>query len=187
MSNAIFYVYQYLTSDGVPYYIGKGSKDRINESHAPWVEIPPKEFRQFIQINMEEHTAFDLEIELIKKYGRKLDGGILENIKISRWVAQAGWKHSDATKQLISEKNTGKLRTDEQRKNYKGTKTAEHAEKIRLANLDRPRDGRYEKIGLTMSLKRWYTNGHESKMFVPDQVPEGFNPGRISWKNKGVK
>ena len=40
MSNPIFYVYQYLTSEGNPYYIGKGSKDRINESHSPWVEIP---------------------------------------------------------------------------------------------------------------------------------------------------
>lgn len=187
MSNPIFYVYQYLMSDGNPYYIGKGCKDRINESHSPWVEIPPKEFRQFIQVGMEEQDAFDLELELIKKYGRKIDGGILENKKITRWVAQAGWKHSDETKQKISEKNTGKIRTSEQRKNYKGTKTAEHAEKIRLANVGRPRDGRYEKVGLTMSLKRWYTNGHVSKMLVPDQIPEGFVPGRIICKNKGAK
>ena len=183
----IFYVYQYLTLEGVPYYIGKGSKDRINESHAPWVDIPSKEFRKFIQINMKEQDAFDLEIELIKKYGRKIDGGILENTKLSRWVAQAGWKHSDETKQKISKKNTGKVRTDVQRENYKGTKTDEHAEKIRLANLGRPRDSRYEKIGLTMSLKRWYTDGQVSKMYVPESIPEGFAPGRISWKNKGAK
>jgi hypothetical protein len=38
MSKDIFYVYQYLTEEGLPYYIGKGSYDRINESHAPWSE-----------------------------------------------------------------------------------------------------------------------------------------------------
>jgi hypothetical protein len=36
----IFYVYQYETNNGTPYYIGKGSKNRINESHAPWVNLP---------------------------------------------------------------------------------------------------------------------------------------------------
>ena len=41
---------------------------------------------------MAEKDAFDLELELIKEYGRKIDGGILDNIRISRWVAQAGWK-----------------------------------------------------------------------------------------------
>lgn len=187
MATSIFYVYQYLDEEGTPFYIGKGSKDRINESHLPWVQIPPADRRQFIQTGMEEKEAFDLEIELIKKYGRKIDGGVLENIKLTRWVAQAGWKHSDEAKQRISEKNTGKARTAEQRENYKGTKTVEHAEKIRLANLGRPRDGRYEKIGLTMSLKRWYTNGQVSKMLEPDQIPEGFVPGRIICKNKGAK
>jgi hypothetical protein len=133
MANPTFYVYQYLTSDGVPYYIGKGSKNRINESHAPWVEIPSEEFRQFVQINMEEKDAFDLEIKLIKQYGRKIDGGILDNIKLTRWVAQAGWKHSDTAKQKISKKNLGKIRTAEHRNNYKGCKTAEHADNIRQA------------------------------------------------------
>lgn len=135
MATSIFYVYQYLDEEGNPFYIGKGSKDRINESHLPWVQIPPIERRHFIQTNMEEKEAFDLELELIKKYGRKIDGGILDNVKLSRWVAQAGWKHSKETKDLISEKNTGKIRTSEQRQNYCKPKTAEHTEKIRQANL----------------------------------------------------
>ena len=133
MAENIIYVYQYITEDGLPFYIGKGSKDRINESHAPWVNLPPKEFRHYIKTGLTETEAFDLEIELIKKYGRKIDGGILDNIKISRWVAQAGWNHSEDAKRKISKNNTGKVRTEEQRKNYKGTKTAEHAEKVRQA------------------------------------------------------
>lgn len=133
MSNNIFYVYQYLREDGTPFYIGKGSKDRINENHEPWITIPSPEYRQIIKDNMSEQDAFDFELSLIKKYKRKIDGGILENKKLSRWVAQAGWKHSDETKRKISEKNSGKIRSDEQRKNYKGTNTVEHSEKVRQA------------------------------------------------------
>jgi transcriptional antiterminator len=133
MLDKIFYVYQYVDDNGLPFYIGKGSKDRINESHLPWIEIPPKDKRQFIKTNMSEQEAFDFELELIQKYGRKIDGGILENIKMTRWVAQAGWKHSNETKQKISSGNLGKVRTEEQRKNYKGNKTFEHAEKVRQA------------------------------------------------------
>jgi hypothetical protein len=137
MSCNIFYVYQYLREDGTPFYIGKGSKNRINESHLPWIEIPSIEFREIITSNLTESEAFDLELNLIKKYGRKIDGGILENKKINRWVAQAGWTHSEETKQKISEKNTGKIRTEEHKENYKKPKTKEHAEKIRQANLGR--------------------------------------------------
>lgn len=133
MNNNIFYVYQYLNEDGTPFYIGKGSKDRINESHEPWITIPLPEYRKIIKDNMTEKDAFEFELELIKKYGRKTDGGILENKKLTRWVAQAGWKHSEETKKIISEKNTGKIRTEEQRKNYKGSKTTEHAEKVKQA------------------------------------------------------
>jgi hypothetical protein len=66
-------------------------------------------------------------------YGRKQDGGILENIKLSRWVAQAGWNHSEKSKEKISKANTGKVRTEEQKKNYLGSKTSEHAEKVKDA------------------------------------------------------
>jgi len=72
MAQNIFYVYQYITEEGIPYYIGKGSKDRINESHSPWIKIPSKEYRQYIKTGLSELEAFDLEIELIKHYGRNV-------------------------------------------------------------------------------------------------------------------
>jgi hypothetical protein len=133
MDNDIFYVYQYIREDGTPYYIGKGSKNRINESHAPWIDLPSTDRRIFIKTGMSETAAFDLEIKMIKHYGRKKDGGILENIKLSRWVAQSGWNHNEETKQKISKGNTGKIRTEEQKKNYSKPKTANHAKKIKQA------------------------------------------------------
>jgi hypothetical protein len=178
MTTDIFYVYQYVLPDGTPYYIGKGSKDRINESHMPWVEIPSKEFRKFIKTNMSEQDAFDLELKMIKHYGRKIDGGILDNVKLTRWVAQAGWKHSNETKEKISKANKGRVYSEEMRAKYQKPKSKEHAEKIRQANLGRKDDGRHVKIGKTMSLKRWYNNGQISRMFVPGQELEGFYPGR---------
>ena len=179
MNNAIFYVYQYLREDGSPFYIGKGSNDRINESHDPWVKIPKKELRQFIKTGLTEKEAFDLEIELIKTYGRKMDGGILENKRLSRCVAQAGWKQSEQAKEKISLGNRGKVRTEEQKLKLRTPKTKEHAEKIRLANLGRKDDGRYKKISDTMKLKKWYSNGTITKMFVPGTEETGFYPGRI--------
>jgi hypothetical protein len=150
-----FYVYQYVNDNGIPFYIGKGSKNRINESHSPWLDIPAPKYRQIIKNNLSEKEAFDLELQLIKQYGRKIDSGILDNIKLSRWVAQAGWTHSEKTKQLISKKNTGKVRTEQQKQNYRKPKTAEHAEKIKQSNLGRKDDGRYQKISLTIKGRPW--------------------------------
>lgn len=180
MTQNIFYVYQYTTNDGIPYYIGKGSKNRINECHLPWVTIPAKEFRHYIKTGLSEKEAFDLEIELIKNYGRKIDGGILDNIKLTRWVSQAGWFHSDETKQKISKSNIGKVRTEEQKQNYRKPKTVEHAEKIRQANLGRKDSKeRINKMKTTLKKKRWFTNGKSSVFCEPGNQPIDYIPGRI--------
>ena len=184
MSYKEFYVYQYCNNDGLPFYIGKGSKNRINESHSPWIQIPLPQYRKIIKDNLTEKEAFDLEILLIKKYGRKIDGGILENIKLSRWVAQSGWKHSNQTKEKISKANTGKIRTEEQKINYKKPKSAEHIEKIRQANFNRPNDGRYKKVSETKSKQRWYHDGKKSIMRIPGTEPTGFIPGRLGWRKQ---
>lgn len=149
-----FYVYQYLDESGQPYYIGKGSGQRIHRYYTKTI-LPPTERRVIIKDNLTNDEAKILEKELITKYGRKLDGGILDNIKINQWACHTGWKHSEETKQKISSGNKGKKRTEEQRNNYRRPKSAEHAEKIRQANLGRPYDPtRAAKISAT--LKRRY-------------------------------
>lgn len=145
-----FYVYQYLDESGQPYYIGKGSGRRIHRPHTS-TTLPPAERRQIIKDGLTNEEAKALEKELITKYRRKVDGGILDNIKINQWACHTGWKHSEETKRKISEGNRGKKRTPEQLKNYKGTVTAEHKEKIRQANIGRPYDPvRAAKISATL-------------------------------------
>jgi len=145
-----FYVYQYITDLGTPYYIGKGSGRRMHRHHTK-TTVPPVERRIVIKDGLTNEEAKQLEGELITKYGRKLDGGILDNIKINQWACAVGWKHSEETKRKISEGNKGKVRTEEHKKNYRKPKTAEHAEKIRQATLGRPYDPiRAAKISATL-------------------------------------
>ena len=128
----MFYVYQYLTEEGLPYYIGKGKGRRMHVQHSN-VDRPPKERRQIVKDKLTNEEAKALEKELISKYGRKIDGGILDNIKINQWACHTGWKHSEETVRKIKEGNLGKIRTPEQKENYKGNKSKEHAENIRSA------------------------------------------------------
>jgi hypothetical protein len=145
-----FYVYQYISESGSPYYIGKGSGRRIHKPHTK-TALPPVERRIIIQDGLTNEEAKKLEGALITKYGRKIDGGILDNIKINQWACFAGWKHSEEAKKAISKKNKGKKRTEDHKANYRKPKTAEHAEKIRQANLGRPYDAeRSAKISATL-------------------------------------
>jgi len=148
-----FYVYQYITESGTPYYIGKGSGRRMHVEHTK-TTLPPLERRIIIKDGLTNEEAKRLEGELIAKYGRKADGGILDNIKINQWACAVGWTHSEESKRKISEKNKGKIRTEVHKANYRKPKTAEHAEKIRQANLGRPYDPvRAAKISATLKAR----------------------------------
>ena len=78
-----YYVYAYLGTDGVPYYVGKGQKERAyNKNHN--VKVPPKSRIVFLEKNLTDIGAYALERRYIEWYGRKDIGtGILENRKIA--------------------------------------------------------------------------------------------------------
>lgn len=74
-----YYVYAYISSKGIPYYIGKGKDKRAVEKHH--VTVPRDRSKIiFLETNLTEIGALALERRYIKWYGRKDIGtGILHN------------------------------------------------------------------------------------------------------------
>ena len=53
MTELIYYVYEYIKDDGMPYYIGMGHGNRIHDAHKN-VVTPSKQYRRIIKDNMSE-------------------------------------------------------------------------------------------------------------------------------------
>jgi len=147
----IYYVYAYLNQNtGNPYYIGKGQGDRINAPHGILNLPPDPKNRVILESNLSEQDAWNLEVELIEKYGRKdLGTGILLN----RTAGGIGGDTSmyreyppmtEETRQKLSESLNGKkpwnkgLKIGPQRE-Y-GPLSEETKEQLRQANLGKTID-----------------------------------------------
>ena len=107
-----FYTYAYLREDRTPYYIGKGSGNRIHKRKATDIK-PPKDKSRiiFLKKNITAENAYKHEIYMISVYGRKdLGTGILQNKTNG---GDGVCNMSEETKQKIKEKRALQKFTDE--------------------------------------------------------------------------
>lgn len=119
-----FYVYAYLRSKdsnhgkkGSPYYIGKGSGNRIKSSQGRPAN-PPKDKSMvvYVQEGLTEQQAFDLERYCIALYGRiNLGTGCLYN-KSDGGEGSSGVVITDERRQKISRAHKGKIVSAEARR-----------------------------------------------------------------------
>jgi hypothetical protein len=102
-----FYTYAYLREDRTPYYIGKGTGNRLYTKKKCEI-YPPKDKSRIIYLkqNLTEEEAFKHEIYMISVFGRKdLGTGILHN----RTDGGDGASNiSEKTKKKLREANLGK-------------------------------------------------------------------------------
>jgi hypothetical protein len=137
-----YYVYIYLDYDNNPYYVGMGKGRRAIEKHL-YVSVPDINYI-IIEDNMTQEEAWEKEKYLIEHYGMKCKNtGPLLNLQRGGKTGNSNWHHAPETKQRISESLTGVKKTTTE--NYKGTKTLEHAEKIRQVVQNMWDDPEYRK------------------------------------------
>jgi hypothetical protein len=131
-----FYTYAYLREDRTPYYIGKGSGNRIFSKKDRVINLPKDKSRIiFLKQNLTEEEAFKHEKYMIAVFGRKdLGTGILHN-RTDGGEGVSGYRHTAKTKVKLSKISLGRVLTDRQRKNVSSSmrgkkKTPEHSKNI---------------------------------------------------------
>ena len=153
----MYYTYAYLREDGTPYYIGKGSGDRINKNHGRPCNKPSLDRRIKLKTNLTEEEAFKHEVYMISLFGRKdLGTGILYN-KSNGGEGNSGLIMSQETREKMSKSGKGKK------------KPPGHGEKVSKARKGKPSPLRNRT--LTEEHKKKIGNSHAKTFYFIN--PEG--------------
>ena len=181
-----YYTYAYLREDRTPYYIGKGTGDRIYSTNRR--VNPPKDKSRIIYLkqNLTEEEAFKHEIYMIDVFGRKdLGTGILHNMtnggegpsgairseETRRKIGEAQKNISEETRRKMSEAGKG-----EKNHNYGKSLSEETKRKMSDAHKN-PSEETRRKIG----------EAHKGNTYCLGKTRSEETKKKISDANKGVK
>lgn len=188
-----FVVYAYCREDGTFYYIGKGSRKRAYGKRKKGVKPPADRNRiHFLHTGLSEQTAFDYEEKLILFYGRKdLGTGLLRNMTnggegVSGWIPDAEWR-TKKRESMLGENNPMFGISLPGRPNPSLTEYNRLHNPLRnMSGENNPMFGKVRqdvatrnKEGCPSRGTKWYNDGSTDRRFLPDEVPEGFVPGRL--------
>ncbi len=108
----MYYVYLHRRLNGTVFYVGKGTNGRAWSKHGRskhWNSIVAKENGFSVEIvsdQLQEWYAFELETEVILRYGLKRDGGTLVNMTYGG-EGSSGNFHTIKTRQKMSASRKG--------------------------------------------------------------------------------
>ena len=181
-----YYTYAYLREDKTPYYIGKGTGNRIYSTNR--IIKPPKDKSRIIYLkqNLTETEAFRHEIYMISVFGRKdLGTGILYNMT-NGGDGSSGWVPSEEYRKKMSEAKKGKTHSEDSKKKMsvaqKGkTLSEEHRRKLSEANKN-PSEETRRKLSEVNKGRRWWNDGCGNTKFAAEYPGDGWKLGR-KWKN----
>lgn len=168
-----FYVYAYIGTDNLPYYIGKGCNKRAWRKR-PLETQPPTDLSKIVILehNLSEIGAFALERRYILWYGRQDIGtGILLNLT-NGGEGASGKVHTANTRSKMSKSRRGRPHSKE------------HAEAISKASIGKLGTNLGKKF--TDEHKAKISAAHKGKTFSAESRAKmsASMKGRIPW-NKG--
>lgn len=185
-----FYVYQLrLENCDSPFYIGKGTGSRAS-SHLTTSSMKGRSHKnnvirkalangvavlvEILHDGLTDREALEKEVELIAKFGRKINGGCLTNATDGGDGA-SGYKHTEEAKRKIAESKTGN------QNNGSGMRGKAHNPETR-AKMSRVRTGKVQSDVHKTSIKHGQWDKNPAWLHSDLIFDKWISAGRPGWK-----